>query len=49
MLGMTPGEMWAGRRERGVGSSSSSKDTIDSSLDLCKNFFAVKQSKNSEK
>jgi hypothetical protein len=23
--------------------------TIDSSLDLCKNFFAVKKSKNSEK
>ena len=28
---------------------SSSQETIDSSLDLCTNVFAVKQSKNSEK
>ena len=46
---LTPGEMWAGRSGRGVGTSSSSQETIDSTLDLCMIFFAVKQSKNSEK
>ena len=49
ILGMTPGEMmWVGRRGRGL-SSSSSRESIDSSLDLCTIVFAVKQSKNSEK
>ncbi len=44
--------MWgAEEREREFRTilESSSQETIDSSLDLCTIFFAVKQSENSEK
>ena len=47
ILGMTPGEMMWGEEGEGL-SSSSSQEAIDSSLDLCTIFFALKQSKNSE-
>jgi len=42
--------MWGGEEEeiRAI-LKSSSQETIDSSIDLCTNFFAVKQSKISEK
>ena len=43
MLGMTPDEYGRGGEGEGVGSSSSQETTIDSSLDLCKNFFADKK------
>ena len=45
MLGMTPGEMWVGRygreRERGLVVPPPLR-ILDSSLDLCNNFFADK-------